>query len=305
MCLSYPGKSDDADGESGKISLSDGTGIYYRAKGSGRTPTLLFIHGWSCSSRYWERQFQSIPSRYHTVAIDLRGHGHSDKPSSGYTLTQMAMDLHEVMEQLDLRDLFMVGWSMGGSIVFEYLREFGAERLRGLCIVDASPYIWKSDDYPGGYADYRNRLQTACEYAMAYQKPSDEHATFVERMFLKTPAPAILDQLKADYRKVPPYVRSLLSLELSCMDYRPIIEEINLPVLIIRSSWHNKWRKDDPVGEWMHRKIKHSRLVRFTESGHCPFLEEPDRFNHALSEFIETVDSTTSQQADTNKITRR
>ena len=272
--------------ESGKITLCDGTKIYYEAMGDPRHQNILFIHGWSCSSLYWQKQLKGLSSKYYTVAIDLRGHGRSDKPPFGYTLAYMARDVHEFIEKLNLKDVFLVGWSMGGSIVFEYLRQFKGEDLKGICIVDIGPYSWKTDDYPIGYLDYKKRLKLTHRYSMRYQDPEYDGSGFVEKMFFQRPDSHMLDQLKAEYKRVPAYVRSLLIMELFCSDYRSVLSQIDVPTLIILGSWSKKG-KGFPVGEYMQKKIRGSRIVSFSKSGHCPFLEVADRFNHVLSEFIE------------------
>ena len=275
-----------AEIKSGKIALRDNTKIYYRARGVPQSPQLLFIHGWSCSSLYWQKQLDGLSSKYYTVAIDLRGHGRSDKPPFGYTLAYMARDVHEVIEKLKLKKVFLVGWSMGGSIVFEYVKQFGNEDLRGICLVDIGPYSWKTHDYPIGYLDYEKRLKLTHKYSMRYQSPEDDGSSFVEKMFVQRPDLHLLEQLKAEYKKVPPYVRSLLIMELFCSDYRDVLAQIDVPTLILLGS-SSKKGKNYPVGEYMQKKIRSSRLVSFSKSGHCPFLEEADKFNRVLSEFIE------------------
>jgi len=275
-----------AEGEKGRITLRDGARIYYEAAGDKKDRGILFIHGWSCSSRYWQKQMEALSSRYYTVAIDLRGHGRSDKPDFGYTLGYMARDVYDIIEKLDLHDIFLVGWSMGGSIVFEYVKQFGNEYLKGICIVDIGPYSWKTDDYPIGYMDYGKRLELVRKYAMAFQEPGKEGEDFVDKMFIRKPDFPMLNQLKAESKKAPAYVRSLLMLELFCSDYRDLLTQIDLPTLILLGSWSKK-EKNYPVGEYMQKKIKTSRLVSFSKSGHCPFLEEATKFNRVLSEFIE------------------
>ena len=275
-----------AETKSGRITLRDNTKIYYETRGVPQSPHLLFIHGWSCSSLYWQKQLKGLSSKYYTVAIDLRGHGRSDKPQFGYTLSYMAKDVHEVIEKLKLKEVFLIGWSMGGSIVFEYFRQFRGEHLKGICIVDIGPYSWKTDDYPIGYMDYEKRLKLTHKYTMRYQNPEDDGSGFVEKMFVHRPDSHMLNQLKAEYEKVPAYVRSLLILELFCSDYRTVLSQINVPTLILLGSWSKK-EKNYPVGEHMHKNIKASRLVSFSKSGHCPFLEEADKFNRVLSEFID------------------
>jgi pimeloyl-ACP methyl ester carboxylesterase len=232
----------------------------------------------------------ALSSRYRVVAVDLRGHGRSDKPSHGYTLGYLAEDIHEVIGRLRLERTFIVGWSMGGSVLFEYLRKFRGEYLKGAVFVDIGPYSWKTGDYPIGYSDYEKRLELTREYAMAYQDPKNDRSSFISRMFIRKPSLQVLQDFVGDYYLVPSFVRSLLIIELYASDYRSLLPRIEVPTLIVTGSWGGE-KGIGSTGEYMHNHIKKSTYIRFSESGHCPFVEEPERFNRVLSEFVEANSS--------------
>jgi len=285
LVFSFSGGTGYAASKLGIVTLRDKTKIHFETRGDPTSPHILFIHGWSCSSAYWQKQLGLLSSRYYTVAIDLRGHGRSDKPAFGYTLECLAQDVHEVMEKLELKDVTLVGWSMGGSIVFEYYRQFADEYLNRICIVDIGPYSWKNGDYPSGM-DWEKRLELTRNQTMVYQDPATQENDFVEKMFVLKPGSLLLNQLQAESGKAPAYVRSLLILELFSCDYRELLTKIDVPTLILLGSWF-KQEKYSPLGEYMQKKIKSSQLFAFAKSGHCPFLEETDTFNQKLIEFIE------------------
>ena len=78
---------------------------------------------------------------HRVVTMDLRGHGHSGKQEHNWTLPQAARDVRALLEQLDLHDVMLAGWSMGATVIFNYLQQFGDDRLRGLGIIDMTPYL--------------------------------------------------------------------------------------------------------------------------------------------------------------------
>jgi non-heme chloroperoxidase len=124
--------------------------LYYEDMGTGK-PVVL-IHGWPLSSVMWEKQVPAlINAGYRVVTYDRRGFGKSSRPWSGYDYNTLADDLNTLLNKLDLRDVTLVGFSMGGGEVARYLGRYGTERVRrGVFIGSVTPFLLKTPDNPGG-----------------------------------------------------------------------------------------------------------------------------------------------------------
>ncbi|HZR28884.1 MAG TPA: alpha/beta hydrolase [Terriglobales bacterium] len=124
--------------------------LYYEDQGSGK-PVVL-IHGWPLSGRSWEKQVPVLLDAGHRViTYDRRGFGDSGKPTSGYNYDTFAEDLHNLITKLDLRDIALVGFSMGGGEVARYLGSYGSERVNNAVFISAvPPFLLKAPDNPGG-----------------------------------------------------------------------------------------------------------------------------------------------------------
>jgi pimeloyl-ACP methyl ester carboxylesterase len=120
--------------------------LYYEDHGTGK-PVVL-IHGWPLSGRSWEKQTAALLAACHRViTYDRRGFGDSDKPASGYDYDTLAGDLHQLITRLDLRDVTLAGFSMGGGEVARYLGKYGSERVRKAAFIAAiPPYLLKTPD---------------------------------------------------------------------------------------------------------------------------------------------------------------
>ncbi|GAC1444087.1 MAG: alpha/beta hydrolase [Mycobacteriales bacterium] len=118
--------------------------------GSGR-PVVL-IHGWPLSGEAFSEQVPALTAAcYRVITYDRRGFGRSDKPTSGYTYDTLTEDLHTLLGALDLQDVTLVGFSMGGGEVARYVSLYGSERLRSVVFASAvPPFLMKSDDNPDG-----------------------------------------------------------------------------------------------------------------------------------------------------------
>lgn len=100
-------------------------------------PTVLFIHGYVLSSAIWSYQFELLREEYNVIAFDIRGHGSSSVGSNDINLESYADDIHEVINELDLKNLVIVGHSTGGVVALSYLKNYEEEvkeRIVGLCL---------------------------------------------------------------------------------------------------------------------------------------------------------------------------
>jgi non-heme chloroperoxidase len=124
--------------------------IHYEDHGSGR-PVVL-IHGYPLNGNSWERQERELLAHGHrVVTYDRRGFGHSSQPTVGYDYDTFAADLKALLDHLDLRDITLAGFSMGGGEVVRYLGTYGSQRVRNAALLGAiPPFLLKTDDNPEG-----------------------------------------------------------------------------------------------------------------------------------------------------------
>ncbi|MFJ4870388.1 alpha/beta fold hydrolase [Streptomyces sp. NPDC088757] len=118
--------------------------------GPGR-PVVL-IHGWPLSGESWKYQVPALAEAgYRVVTYDRRGFGRSDKPVLNYTYDTLAEDLNALLTELDLRDVTLVGFSMGGGEVARYVASYGTDRLRSVVLASAvTPYMLQTSGNPDG-----------------------------------------------------------------------------------------------------------------------------------------------------------
>ena len=118
--------------------------------GPGRV--VVLIHGWPLSGESWKGQVTPLhEAGYRVVSYDRRGFGRSDKPMSGYTYDTLTEDLHTLLVELDLTDVTLVGFSMGGGEVARYMSLFGPERVHSVVFASAvPPYLIRTDTNPDG-----------------------------------------------------------------------------------------------------------------------------------------------------------
>nr|WP_294876550.1 alpha/beta hydrolase [uncultured Pedobacter sp.] len=129
---------------------SSSVNIFFEDLGTGK-PVVL-IHGWPVSHEMWEYQVNALVNAgYRCIAYDRRGFGQSDRPWHSYDYDTLAADLHEVITVLNLNDVTLVGFSMGGGEVVRYLGKYGSSRVtKAVLISSVVPLLLKTEDHEDG-----------------------------------------------------------------------------------------------------------------------------------------------------------
>jgi len=230
----------------------------------GKGPALVFIHGWTMSHRFFQRQIP-LKENFRLLLWDLPGHGLSEKSPQGNTLEDCAAALQQVLEQYEIQSALVVGWSMGGTIFWEYLKQFGADRIAAFFNVESVPW--------GEEALFQ---VDATEAAMKKDRPRAARR-FIQNMFLQKPSAEELNWMVQESLETPDAVALPLYRAIAHADYRSIAKSFKLPILSIfgRHGFHeNQWAEFGQL-------LSQDRQI-FENSGHLPFWEEPEKFNTSL-----------------------
>jgi non-heme chloroperoxidase len=276
-------------GTPGHFTTSDGVRLHYREAGSGQV--LLMIPGWSQTAAEFKHQIRGLSDRYRVIALDMRGHGESEKPEHGYKIARLAKDVHEIIHALDLHDVVLLGHSMGCSVIWSYWDQFGAERLAKLVLVDQMPMVagnpaWSADELADAGSIFTP--QSLYETVNALAGPEGAEATrgFIAGMVTPAMPADELAWMIDENLKMPRRHAATLLFNHATQDWRDVIPRIRLPVLVVGGRVSLiPWRSV----AWTHDHIPGSRLEIFeAEEGgqHFMFLEAPDKFNTLVTEFI-------------------
>jgi len=132
------------------ITTQDGTQIYYKDWGAGQP--VVFSHGWPLSADSWEAQMLFLAANgYRCIAHDRRGHGRSSQPWNGNEMDTFSDDLAALIETLGLKEVVLIGFSMGGGEVARYIGRHGTKRLAKAALISAvPPLMLKTAANPGG-----------------------------------------------------------------------------------------------------------------------------------------------------------
>lgn len=260
----------------------NGAELHYEEVGEGQP--IVFLHGVWMSGRFFDRQLSYFGERYRAVALDFRGHGRSEHVHEGHTVAQYARDFRAVLEILGLGGAVVVGWSMGAFVIWDYVRQLGTEGLRGVVVVDQTTSDFKWPDWPYGFLDFE-----ALRHVMAATQTDRQSllADFIPLMFKDPPSEAHSALVLGETLRLPASIASAIIFDQTVQDYRPVLADVDVPVLVCTGADE----KLVPVAaeQYIVDQSPNARLVVFEQSGHCPFLEEPDRFNEEVDAFVSSL----------------
>jgi non-heme chloroperoxidase len=258
---------------SGFVTAPDGARIRYLENGKGPGPALLFVPGWMMTAEIWESQMARFAPTRHVVAIDPRAQGQSSKTTEGLYPAARARDLKRVVDQLKLAPVVLIGWSMGVSEVALFVDQFGTRDVAGIVLVDESL---------GGDPDPERVLAVVQWLGELQVDRPKATADFVRSMYKQPQPDAYLLKVTREALATPTSAAVALFVASIASRTGAALGKIDKPTLIVYASS----AVANPAYERMQKRIAGSRLERFERAGHALFVDEADRFNALLDEFL-------------------
>jgi pimeloyl-ACP methyl ester carboxylesterase len=266
------------------IQAPDGALIYYEAKGDG--DPLLFVHGWTMTSKFWSKQVEALSKSFKVILVDLRGHGNSNKILHGHIVPQYAKDVRTVIDTLKLSKVTLLGWSLAGPVVLDYWKQFGSDRMRALGLVDMTPFPFSPADW-NSHGLKNHNYDGMNAVLLSFQENRRPFAErFINNMFkTATASKEDMEWMMKEHLKTPTPVAVAIYSDYLMRDYSGVLKTIKVPAIVFAGD-SNIFKKGIEMGRYVSSQILKSKFVPFENSGHLPFYEEPEKFNSSLVEFL-------------------
>lgn len=249
---------------------------------------VVLIHGWPLSGQSWEKQVGPlVDAGFRVTVYDRRGFGQSEKPDSGFDYDTLADDLAQVLEEGNLRDVTLVGFSMGGGEVARYISRYGEDRLHSVVFAAAiPPFMMKTADNPEGPLT----REAADEMEAGLKASRDDFFPEFARNFF-----SVGGELKVSTEDLQKAIalchQSDQTAALGCMkafgttDFREDLKKITVPTLVLHGD------ADDIVpfdgsGKRTHQMVSSAELTILSKAPHGCNVSHADEFNRALLEFL-------------------
>ncbi len=265
------------------VSAPDGVQVAVQEYGNPQGLEIVLVHGLDGSHLDWVKQISSpLLSKYRLITYDLRGHGFSSKPADPRFYAdgkRWGDELHAVIAAKHLKHPVLVGWSLGGPIITNYLETYGDAHIAGIVFVDGAielkPELLKA--HPATIA-----ALTSTDFG-TYLEGTRQ---FVRECFFTQPSPSEFALLYAGAAEASPDMvrQAFRGLSVPAASALP---KVSVPALYIYGE------RDDLIAPRMVTRAKqllpHLQVVVYPETGHASFFEQPERFNQDLERFVQAA----------------
>eukprot|EP00892_Ulva_mutabilis_P007942 jgi/Ulvmu1/551/UM001_0559.1 len=267
------------------FTTTDDLTLSYDSLGKETDPALLLIHGWSGSSKYFCHNASEIAKQgIRVISIDLRFHGDSDKSDHGHHVARLAADLHEMLQHLQLCDVFLLGTSMGCAVIWSYIELFGQSAVKGCVFVDQAPLQNLTHDWKLGSKGCYDiasltRMQCALESDFpAFAKGGCDACTSLPI------APDVQELLVSETLKCNPSHLASLMADHTQLDWRSLLPKISVPCLNLIGSKSGIFPPEGCAE--VSRLVQCCTTAYFLEANHWLYLEAPAAFNGLVGSFV-------------------
>jgi len=255
-----------------KTAKVNGTEINYEVSGKEGAPWLVLSHSLACTTRMWDPQIAAFKDRYRILNYDMRGHGASAAPAGPYSLEMLADDVAALMKQLNIQRATFIGLSIGGMIG-QTLALRQTKLFDKMVLADTG-----HSQPPEAIKQWEERIRIAQTQGMKALVPSTMERWFTPAFRESPPAKAIAKLI--ENTPVAGYVgcgQAIMKLNTTAR-----LKEIKLPVLAIAG-------EADPAApgtKYIGENLPGAKLVMLKQAGHIANVEQPEKFNQALRDFL-------------------
>jgi non-heme chloroperoxidase len=278
-----------------KVAGGGGVQLHVVETGNPQGRPILFIHGFSQCSLAWSRQLDSELARDHRlVAMDLRGHGLSDKPRDAYGDSRLwADDVAAIIDALNLDRPVLCGWSYGPLVILDYLRHYGEDRISGIHFVGGITKLGSDGAMAVITPEFLSLVPGF--FSTDAEEGVRSLNALVRMCFVEEPSAADVYLMLGYNVSVPPHVRQALFSR--AFDNDDLLPRIHRPALITHGAKDAAVTPD--VVHQHNAGLPHAEIHMMANAGHAPFWEESSAFNERLRSFVELCNTVTAVESRT------
>ncbi len=260
--------------------------LHYEDYGSGEP--IVLIHGYPLSGRAWDKQLPVLLDAGHRViTYDRRGFGDSSRPSTGYDYDSFASDLKLLLDELDLRDVTLVGHSMGTGEVTRYLGKYGSDRIaRGVLVSPIPPFLLEADDNPDGLPGslFEGFVQSAKADTPAWMKGFLDNFYNIDQYAGKLVSPEAFAS-SLDAALAASAIAAVACIPTWETDFRGDLPKIDVPLLVIQGD-ADRILPFPKTGKRLPDLVDDCELVVIEGGPHAIAWTHADQVNDPLLQFI-------------------
>ena len=270
------------------ITAADGVPLAVVQTGKKDAIPILFLSGFGFDSSVFVKQFRSsLAERFRLIAIDLRGHGGSGKPSSkgAYSRQAFAQDVTAALSLCRDRKPIVVGWSFGAIVFLDWLRENSPDMIAGFVSVGSNGGLIERT--PEELKRRGEALASFLPLSPDFHSEVTRSAQFVDALTYQPLDESIRADLIVANMRTPLFAAQAMAMK--AFENHDLTHQMTCKTLFL-SGEHDAANPAEPMAK-LASELAYAKLIMMPDTGHAPFLEAPDAFNTILAEFAEEIEA--------------
>ena len=255
---------------------SDGAYLFFQDSGAG--VPLIMLHGWSLSSRVFEKNIDLLSEKYRVIAPDYRGHGYSSKCLEGHMVSRYAQDIRELLDYLGIHRFFLCGWSLSVTVALDFIRQYGQEELLGLILIDGSCEPFTDAPWNAHALSGYNMEGLIQKFQALLHDPAALRHTACQWFLDQETFSEAIDFFASEMAKTPIWISYAIYCDYIMQNTTEVLSQLHVPVLILVPE-KNRLR-----GEFELSLVSNGHLEIF-KARHALFYERSQQFNELLLDF--------------------
>ena len=278
----------DETGKRSSLRLRDGNVLSFFDQGSG--DPLVLVHGWAVTADYFSGIISRLSGEFRVICPDLRGHGQTPAGQAALDIELLADDLQDVIEQLDLTNVVVLGWSMGAMVAWRHGLKYPDGRVCGHIIEDMTPRVLNGADWSLGMSNGLD-AESSARAVRAMQRDWPAYAeAFTPKIYSRQCAQtdeSLIGRTRGDIQTRDPEAMSALWSAMVKEDFRAELPALKVPTLVTFGGRSDAYGPE--TSRYLVDSLPNAELKAFSHSGHAPHLEEPEEFSDAVIAFAHRV----------------
>ncbi|MEG1012486.1 MAG: alpha/beta hydrolase [Ruthenibacterium sp.] len=269
---------------------SDDALLYFEDYGTGRP--IVMLHGFMCSSRFFQANIEGLSKNNRLILVDFRGHGRSSKVLYPHSIRRYAYDVKELLDFLGVEDALLTGWSMGASVALQYNLLFGKDHISALAIVDPTlapydPGEWNTHGLKGYNVD------GACNLMINSYNGFDAYCQgFAEKLLCYQGCEEDIKWIKAALLQTPAWIAFSIYTEFAYTNGREMLLDITLPIIIFGANSPVCPNGEDCANIYYGENVPngiYKEIYTHKIGGHLLFMLDKEAFEQELTGFLQKV----------------
>ena len=270
---------------------SDDAILYFEDHSPEKGSPIVLVPGYCCTTHIFDNNIPTLSKEHRVITFDPRGQGSSSKGLQGHTVARNCQDIKELLDNLNVEDACLLGWSMSGQFIVKYFDMFGAHRVKALGLIDCPLGAMYDEPWNAHGLKGFNTTHFNDQLKMVYNG-WEGYVTFFCHMMYDGNDDSKVEWCAGQMLQTPPWIAFAIYSDMTMTNCYELLEKINIPMVFFGADGKVTANGRELASKWWPEGAKNAPYTEsypFEHGGHVFFDVYPDEFNEKLLHFMDAI----------------